>query len=47
VVDMHYFSGFTLEEIASETGLTLKQVRLRWQRGMDWLKRSLHAKKSR
>jgi RNA polymerase sigma factor (TIGR02999 family) len=47
VVDMHYFSGFTLEEIASETGLTLKQVRLRWERGMDWLKRALHAKKSR
>jgi RNA polymerase sigma factor (TIGR02999 family) len=47
VVDMHYFSGFTLEEIASETGLTLKQVRLRWERGMDWLKRALHAKKAR
>ncbi len=47
VVDMHYFSGFTLEEIASETGLTLKQVRLRWERGMDWLKRSLHARKPR
>jgi len=47
VVDMHYFSGFTLEEIASETGLTLKQVRLRWERGMDWLKRALHAEKAR
>jgi RNA polymerase sigma factor (TIGR02999 family) len=47
VVDMHYFSGFTLEEIATETGLTLKQVRLRWERGMDWLKRALHARKAR
>jgi RNA polymerase sigma factor (TIGR02999 family) len=45
MVDMHYFSGFTLEEIAKETGLTLKQVRLRWERGMKSLKRMLHAKK--
>jgi RNA polymerase sigma factor (TIGR02999 family) len=45
MVDMHYFSGFTLEEIAKETGLTLKQVRSRWERGMKWLKRTLHAKK--
>ena len=42
-VDMHYFSGFTLEEIAQETGLTLRQVRLRWQRGIKWLKKALHA----
>lgn len=41
VVDMHYFSGFTLEEIAEETGLTLKQIRLRWKKGMDCLKRGL------
>ena len=40
IVDMHYFSGFTLEEIAKETGLTLKQVRLRWEKGLKWLKRS-------
>jgi RNA polymerase sigma factor (TIGR02999 family) len=38
VVDMHYFAGFTLEEITEITGLTLRQVRLRWQRGRDWLK---------
>jgi hypothetical protein len=25
MVDMHYFSGFTIEEIAQEIGLTLKQ----------------------
>jgi RNA polymerase sigma factor (TIGR02999 family) len=43
MVDMHYFTGFTLEEIARETGLTLKQVRSRWERGMKWLKRALHA----
>ena len=43
IVDMHYFSGFTLEEIAREMGLTLKQVRSRWERGMNWLKRALRA----
>lgn len=42
MVDMHYFSGFTLEEIARETGLSLKQVRVRWERGLKWLKKSLH-----
>ena len=39
VVDMHYFSGFTLEEVARETGLTIKQVRFRWDKGLRWLKR--------
>jgi RNA polymerase sigma factor (sigma-70 family) len=43
VVDMHYFTGFTLEEIGQETGLTLKQVRSRWERGMKRLKRALQA----
>ena len=38
MVDMHYFSGFTLEEIARETGFSVKQVRLRWERGLKWLK---------
>jgi len=46
VVDMHYFSGFTLEEISKETGLTLKQVRTRWQRGMRWLRRTLRHQKA-
>ena len=36
VVDMHYFSGFTLEEVAEETGLTLRQVRSRWEKGQAW-----------
>ncbi|MGA3026361.1 MAG: ECF-type sigma factor [Bryobacteraceae bacterium] len=43
MVDMHYFTGFTLEEIAQETGLSVKQVRSRWGRGLKWLKRMLHA----
>ncbi len=45
MIDMQYFSGFTLEEIATETGLTMKQVRTRWERGMKQLKRALHAQK--
>jgi len=45
MVDMHYFSGFTLEEIAAETGLTLKQVRRRWERGLKWLQKALGAKR--
>jgi RNA polymerase sigma factor (TIGR02999 family) len=38
IVDMHYFAGFTLEEIAEITGLTFRQVRHRWEKGRDWLK---------
>jgi RNA polymerase sigma factor (sigma-70 family) len=41
MVDMHYFSGFTLAEIAQEIGLTPKQVRVRWERGMKRLRRML------
>ncbi|HUA59063.1 MAG TPA: ECF-type sigma factor [Verrucomicrobiae bacterium] len=41
MVDMHYFSGFTLEEVARETGLTFRQVRSRWERGLKWLKKML------
>jgi DNA-directed RNA polymerase specialized sigma24 family protein len=44
MVDMHYFSGFTLEEIAEETGLTVRQLRSRWEKGRKWLKRMLQAK---
>ncbi len=38
IVDMHYFAGFTLEEIAGITGLSLRQIRYRWTKGRDWLK---------
>ncbi len=41
VVDMHYFTGFTLEEIVEITGLSFRQVRNRWERGRDWLKDGL------
>jgi len=47
IVDMHYISGFTLEEIATETGLTFRQVRSRWERGRDTLKRMLRGQRSK
>jgi len=43
VVDLHYFVGFTLEEITEITGLTFRQVRHRWEKGRDWLKVKLGA----
>ena len=43
IVDMHYVTGFTLEEIAKNTGLTLRQVRHRWEKGQAWLKRRFAA----
>ena len=46
IVDMHYFSGFTLDEIAANTGFTPKQVRLRWERGTNWLKKMLVARRA-
>lgn len=39
-VDMHYFAGFTFDEIAKINGLTVRQVRFRWEKGMEWLKRA-------
>ena len=38
IVDMHYFAGFTFEEIAEITELSFRQVRHRWEKGRDWLK---------
>jgi RNA polymerase sigma factor (TIGR02999 family) len=47
IVDMHYFSGFTFEEVAAETGLTLKQVQYRWKKGHRWLKKTMRSVKDR
>lgn len=46
VVDMHYFTGATLEEIAKETGLTFRQTRYRWERGRRALKALLRGNRS-
>jgi RNA polymerase sigma factor (TIGR02999 family) len=47
VVDLHYFAGFSLEEISEITGLSLRQVRNRWEKGRDWLKDQLMPRKGR
>jgi len=44
VVDMHYFGGFTLEEISAHTGWSFRQVRSRWEKGREWLKSMLKTK---
>ena len=44
VVDMHYFTGATLEEIAKETGFTFRQARYRWERGRRALKALLRGR---
>jgi RNA polymerase sigma factor (TIGR02999 family) len=44
MVDMIYIAGFTLEETAKETGLTFRQVRSRWERGRDRLKKLLRGR---
>ncbi len=38
VIDMHYFAGFTFTEIANSHEMTVRQVRLRWEKGLRWLK---------
>jgi RNA polymerase sigma factor (TIGR02999 family) len=38
IVDLHYFAGYTYEEIAGLTGLNVNQVRHRWHKTQDWLK---------
>jgi len=38
IVDLHYFTGFSFDEIAEITGLSPRQVRHLWNKGRDWLK---------
>ena len=38
IVDLHYFAGFSFEEIAGITGLSQRQVRHHWDKARDWLK---------
>lgn len=46
VVDMHYFAGFTLQEISEKTGLSFRAVRTRWERGLKELKKMLRSRNS-
>jgi DNA-directed RNA polymerase specialized sigma24 family protein len=45
VVHLHYIVGFDLEEVAAETGLSLRQVRHRWHKGKAWLATRLLSKR--
>jgi RNA polymerase sigma factor (TIGR02999 family) len=41
IVDMRYYGGLTFVEIAQSTDLTVRQVRIRWARGLKSLKAQL------
>lgn len=41
VFELKYFLGFTLEEIAEIQHLSFRQVRHRWDKASDWLKKRL------
>lgn len=41
VVELRYFGGLTLEETAAATGLTVRQVHIRWTFARGWLRRAL------
>ncbi len=45
IVHLHYVEGYQLEQIADETGLSLRQVRHRWHRGKVWLATRLQSKR--
>jgi RNA polymerase sigma factor (TIGR02999 family) len=41
VAELHYFTGFTLEEAAEIMKLSLRQVRHRWAKAKRWLREGL------
>jgi len=41
IADLHFFSGFTFQEISEKLGMTERQVRVRWEHARDWLKKRL------
>ncbi len=45
VVHLHYIVGFGLDEIAAETGMTIRQARYRWNKGKVWLATQLYARR--
>jgi len=38
IVNLRYFAGYTIEEIAENTGLDIRHVRYRYKKAEDWLK---------
>ena len=47
VAELHYFTGFTLEEAAQIMKLNLRQVRHRWAKAKCWLREGLAARPMR
>lgn len=47
VVDLHYFCGYTFEEVADKAGLSEKQARTAWAEGKKLLTRALRAARKR
>lgn len=47
IVDLHYFAGFSFEEIAEITGLSPRQVRHLWDQGRNWLKNRTKPRRDR
>jgi RNA polymerase sigma factor (TIGR02999 family) len=41
IVDLHYFAGYTHEEIAEITGVPVRSVRYKWKTALTWLKRQM------
>lgn len=41
IVELQYFAGYTIEEIAVHIGLSARNVRHRWKKAMDWLRGQL------
>ena len=45
IADMHYFAGYTFEEISQTTGLNIRQIAYRWKKTELWLKKQIEPKK--
>jgi RNA polymerase sigma factor (TIGR02999 family) len=45
IADMHYFAGYTFEEISQTTGLNIRQIGYRWKKTELWLKKQIEPKK--
>jgi RNA polymerase sigma factor (TIGR02999 family) len=42
IVDLHFFYGFTFEEVAEELGVSVTKVKREWRTARLWLYRFLH-----
>jgi RNA polymerase sigma factor (TIGR02999 family) len=47
IIEMRSFVGFSDKEVAEEMGLTERQVRRHWEKGMEWLRCRLRAPRAK